>query len=53
VILDKSKMADGLAVQTGASFIAGIVAALTSNPIDLAKSRRGGTAQLLKPPHSC
>ena len=26
-------------MQTGASFIAGIVAALTSNPIDLAKSR--------------
>jgi solute carrier family 25 oxoglutarate transporter 11 len=39
VILDTSKMADGLAVQTGASFCAGIVAALTSNPIDLAKSR--------------
>ena len=32
-------MKDGLALQTGASFIAGIVAALTSNPIDLAKSR--------------
>lgn len=39
VILETSKMKDGLAVQTGASFIAGIVAALTSNPIDLAKSR--------------
>jgi len=26
-------------LQTGASFFAGIVAALTSNPIDLAKSR--------------
>ena len=38
-ILDRSGMRDGLAVQTGASFIAGIVAALTSNPIDLAKSR--------------
>ena len=38
-ILDRSGMKDGLAVQTGASFIAGIVAALTSNPIDLAKSR--------------
>jgi len=38
-ILDKSGLKDGLAVQTGASFIAGIVAALTSNPIDLAKSR--------------
>ena len=30
---------DGLMVQTGASFVAGVVAALTSNPIDLAKSR--------------
>ena len=39
VILDATHMKDGLAVQTGASFFAGIVAALTSNPIDLAKSR--------------
>jgi len=38
-ILDTTGMKDGLMVQTGASFIAGIVAALTSNPIDLAKSR--------------
>ena len=30
---------DGMMVQTGASFVAGVVAALTSNPIDLAKSR--------------
>ena len=33
------KQVDGLMVQTGASFVAGVVAALTSNPIDLAKSR--------------
>jgi solute carrier family 25 oxoglutarate transporter 11 len=39
VILRESGLSDGLAVQTGASFFAGIVAALTSNPIDLAKSR--------------
>ena len=39
VILKESGAKDGLAVQTGASFIAGVVAALTSNPIDLAKSR--------------
>ena len=32
-------MEDGLMTQTGASFAAGVVAALTSNPIDLAKSR--------------
>ena len=38
-ILEVSHVKDGLAVQTGASFMAGIVAALTSNPIDLAKSR--------------
>lgn len=38
-ILANSGLKDGLAVQTGASFCAGIVAALTSNPIDLAKSR--------------
>ena len=39
VILRESGLSDGLAVQTGASFFAGVVAALTSNPIDLAKSR--------------
>ena len=39
VILKESGAKDGLAVQTGALFIAGVVAALTSNPIDLAKSR--------------
>ena len=38
VILRESGLSDGLAVQTGASFFAGVVA-LTSNPIDLAKSR--------------
>ena len=38
-ILDHTSLSDGLTVQTGASFAAGVVAALTSNPIDLAKSR--------------
>lgn len=38
-ILDHTSMEDGLMTQTGASFAAGVVAALTSNPIDLAKSR--------------
>ena len=38
-ILEHTPLRDGLAAQTGASFAAGVVAALTSNPIDLAKSR--------------
>ena len=38
VILRESGLSDGLAVQTGASFF-GRRARLTSNPIDLAKSR--------------
>ena len=38
-ILEHTSLSDGLTAQTGASFAAGVVAALTSNPIDLAKSR--------------
>jgi solute carrier family 25 (mitochondrial oxoglutarate transporter), member 11 len=47
-VYDKSKntilevvpsLGNGLVTQTMASFVAGVVAALTSNPIDLAKSR--------------
>jgi len=38
-ILDKTAAKDGLAVQTAASFVAGCVAAVTSNPIDVAKTR--------------
>ena len=38
-ILEHTSLRDGLVAQTGASFAAGVVAALTSNPIDLAKSR--------------
>ena len=38
-IVEHTSLNDGLLAQTGASFGAGVVAALTSNPIDLAKSR--------------
>jgi len=38
-ILEHTSLSDGLVTQTGAAFSAGVVAALTSNPIDLAKSR--------------
>ena len=38
-ILEHTSLSDGLVAQTGAAFSAGVVAALTSNPIDLAKSR--------------
>ena len=38
-ILEHTSLSDGLVTQTGAAFSAGGVAALTSNPIDLAKSR--------------
>ena len=53
VILKESGAKDGLAVQTGASFIAGVVAALTSNPIarqvaaDDDEARRGGADAVL------